>query len=1520
MSDVPQSLAAKLAQFSTAQWERLKERLQEQQAARGLPSQIPRRSPEQGIPLSPRKAGKIGWPLSPGQERLWFLEQFQEIRAAYNIYRAVQMEGPLDCEVLKQSIQAIVERHEALRTLFQMQADVPLQVVAPHPQIDLPVVDLRDIPIQDRASHLKYCLQAEAQTPFDLTQDLPIRINLFCLADRTHVLSVAMHHIAGDGWSLGILAAELSELYSAYLQGEDSPLPSLPIQYPDFALWQHQQLSSPLLQDRRSYWQQKLIAPLPVVELPSDRPRPPLLTYRGAKYSLTLPLDLVRDLKALSQREGVTLFATLLAAFKVLLYRYTHQTDLIVGTPISGRTQLETEPSIGFFVNTLALRSDLSGNPSFLSLLKQVHQTALEAYTHQQVPFAQVVADLGVEREMGRSPLVQVMFGLQNTPERVLQLPGLKLGPAFAPTSQLQSAVPLSSYSLAVDTATARFDLSLLLKEESGRLSGFMEYSQDLFDEATIARMASHFQGLLEEIAANPEQSIAMLPLLTEAERHQLLVEWNDTQTDYPQDKCVHQLFEEQVERIPNAVAIVFGEQQLTYRQLNQRANKLARHLQSLGVGPEVSVGICVERSLEMVVGLLGILKAGGAYVPLDPNYPRARLRFMLEDAQITFVVIQKSLQESLPSNLPIQTIWLQQIDMNPEAEVLAQDNLENPVTEIVAENLAYIPYTSGSTGAPKGVEVVHRGITRLARNTQYASIQPSDICLQLAPLSFDASSFEIWGCLLNGAQLVVMPPQPPTLSELGNTIRKHNISILWLTAGLFHLMVEQQLSDLTSVRQLLAGGDVLSVSHIQKFTSAHPHCQVVNGYGPTENTTFTCCYPVTHCEELERSAPIGRPIANTTVYILDSYLQPVAIGVPGELYAGGDGLARGYLNQPELTTERFIPNLFDRESVSRLYKTGDLARYLPDGNIEFLGRIDNQVKIRGFRIELGEVEAVLLQLPNVVDGLVLAREDIPGDKRLVAYVVPTQKQALTLDTLRNFMKQKLPSYMVPNIFLVLEAFPLTPNGKIDRRALPVPDRCRQNPESTYIAPRTPVEQKLAEIWAKVLWLEHEISIHDNFFDLGGHSLLSVRLVAEIEQVFKQELPVAALFQLSTIAELAPLLEPGKEVTGNEASQGRLIPLKAGDRNPAKAAVAPRSLDSAIYHKLLAFTAGWGGKRIAANALSVGMNTDGISQPLYWCLQGFRELKQLARYLGTDRPVYGMRSGHHAMQYTDSNIAALATHYVREILAVQPKGPYLIGGNCQGGRIAFEIAQQLWQRGQAIALLALLEVPKPKQYPGRLALLFGRDSHLSPYRSYRWPEWGWRKFYPSGFSVDLIPCQHGKFFDEPNVQILAKHLLTHIQEVPTTLTSSKLLPDRITYDLLPDAAYRAQLTSPPSLTALAGELIDISVTVKNISPFLWLPSTESGITLGNHWLDRKGNVVCWSDGRVTLLEELPANAEVALTLSVTAPMDVGDYILELDLVEEGVVWFKEKGSSSARTNVKVSHREASHGQTGCRGY
>ena len=783
---------------------------------------------------------------------------------------------------------------------------------------------------------------------------------------------------------------------------------------------------------------------------------------------------------------------TLLAAFQSLLYRYTGQDDITVGTPIAARTHIETEGLIGCFLNTLVLRTDLSRLPTCRQLFARVRQVTLEAYAHQELPFEKLVEQLQPERELNRSPLFQVMFNLEN-----LRHSAPKSGQGSTNSSEC-----LSINEFEFDWSAAQFDLTLEIVTKDQELSCLFVYNRDLFEGPTIKRMAGHFQTLLEGIVANPSQPISDLPILTEAERHQLLVEWNEcvasrptvrgTATDYPKELCIHQLFEAQVARTPDAIAVVFKNQPLTYRELNQRANQLAHYLIAQGVEPEVVVALCMERSIEMVVGLLGILKAGGTYLPLDPTYPKERLAFMLADSDVSVLLTQSHLQNRLPTARAATVIELNHDDS--KAAFAA-----NPSIDVTAQNLAYIMWTSGSTGRPKGVQISHRSVVRLVKSTNYVSLTPDEVLLQLAPLSFDASTFEIWGAQLNGAQLVVMPPTTPSLAELAAAIKRYRVSTLWLTAGLFHLMVDEQLEALKGVPQLLAGGDVLSVPHVQKLLSDYSGT-LINGYGPTENTTFTCCYRMNKTTQLGLSVPIGRPIANTQVYILDDHHNPVPIGVPGTLYIGGDGLARGYLNQPELSEERFIqcsfPGVPNPElTASRLYNSGDQARYLPDGNIEFLGRKDNQVKIRGFRIELGEIEVVLSRHPAVREAVVVATPSFGkeggGHKRLVAYIVADNE--LTATQLRRFLSEKLPAYMLPATYVQLDALPLTPNGKIDRRALPAPDMSRATLEEPFVAPRTPIERQLADIWGELLQIE-QVGIHDNFFSLGGHSLKEKKL------------------------------------------------------------------------------------------------------------------------------------------------------------------------------------------------------------------------------------------------------------------------------------------------------------------------------------------------------------------------------------------------------------------------------------------
>jgi amino acid adenylation domain-containing protein len=964
------------------------------------------------VPVS-RDGGNL--PLSFAQQRLWFLDQLVPNNAFYNVPAAVRLTGSLNLAALKQTFNKIVLRHEALRTTFVMLEGRLVQAIAPTLTISLPVIDLRELPEAEREPQVRRLTTEEAQRPFNLSTGPLLRVTLLRLDQAEYLLMLNLHHIVSDGWSIGVLIQELGTLYTAFTSEKLSPLPELIIQYADFAHWQREWLQGEVLASQLAYWRQQLDG-ISQLNLPTDRQRPAVQTYRGATQLLQLPKSLSEALEALSQREGVTLFMTMLAAFQTLLYRYTQQEDITVGSPIANRNRSEIEGLIGFFVNSLVLRTDLSGNPTFRELLSRVREVALGAYAHQDLPFEKLVEELHPERNLSQNPLFQVVFALQNAPMEALELPGLTL-------SSLQF----------VDTGTTRFDLEFHLWERSSKgaatltqnngrgvehsegISGLVVYSTDLFDETTITRMQGHFQTLLESIVANPQARLADLALLSEAECHQLLVEWNNTQADYPKNHCIHQLFEAQVEQAPDAMAVAIEDEQLTYQELNSRSNQLAHYLQKLGVGSEVLVGLWVERSLLMVVGMLGILKAGGAYVPLDSNYLCDRLRFMLEDSQVSVLLTQERLVGGLPDAIACaqQDSAIQNpkskiqnsrvVCLDKDWETIAQESEENPKRCVTGSNLAYVIYTSGSTGKPKGVQIEHGGLLNLVFWHQRAfSVSPLDRVTQLAGVAFDACGWEIWPYLTTGASIHFPDAETRLLPEqLRDWLLSKAITLSFLPTPIAEKILSLDWPQDAALRTLLTGGDKLH----QYPLASHPF-NVVNNYGPTENTVVTTSGSVSVREQADLAPAIGRPIANTQVYVLDSRLQPVPIGVAGELYIGGDGLARGYLHRPDLTAERFIPNSFRPES-GRLYKTGDLVRYRADGNIEFLSRLDDQVKIRGYRIELGEIESVLSQHPAVVQTVVAIREDVPGEKRLVAYIAlnaecrgaPTEQMQMQLQS-----------------------------------------------------------------------------------------------------------------------------------------------------------------------------------------------------------------------------------------------------------------------------------------------------------------------------------------------------------------------------------------------------------------------------------------------------------------------------------------------------------------------------------------
>jgi amino acid adenylation domain-containing protein len=1060
--------------------------------------------------LAPRLTARIAEPtraLSFAEERLWFLDQLEPGSASYAVPVSLRLVGALDSGALGRALAAVLARHEILRTAYPLVDGRPVAVVHDVPAAFLALTSLSTLPDADRTPALRAAISAEVEQPFDLAAGPIFRARLFALTSDDHVLLLTMHHIVSDGWSLGVLLRELASLYESFVAGSPAALPALSLQYGDYAAWQRSWLQGEALDRQLAYWKSRFANAPAALDFPTDRPRPPVQTTRGDRRVALLSPALLRGLKDLGRREGATLFMVLLAAFDVLLHRHARQDDVVVGTPIANRTQAESESLIGVFINTLALRTELGATMPFTELLARVKETCLGAYAHQDLPFERLVQEVAPERDMSRSPLFQVMFVLQNAPsEGRSSFGGLEVRPT------------------GTERTPAKFDLSLAMAEGPKGLVASIVFNADLFDGSTIERLLSHFRLLLEGVVAAPTTPIGALPIFSDEERQRVVVEWNQTANAYPRDASIPALFAEQAARRPDAVAVVFGDATLTYRELDRRSSRLAHALVRLGVTLDDRVGLHAPRSIAMVVATLAILKAGGAYVPLEPAYPANRLGFMLRDTAAKVVIAAGA----LPDDLDVGGAVLLHLDQDLES---VSDVA--PVIARSGDSLAYVMFTSGSTGTPKGVAVPDRGVVRLVKHTDFAQLGEDEVFLQLAPIAFDAATLEIWGPLLNGGRLVVAPAETPSLAEIGALIAAHGITTLWLTAGLFNAMVDSNVEGLRPLRQLLAGGDALSVPHVKKALAELPGVRLINGYGPTEGTTFTTCHTVSAADTVG-SIPIGRPIANTRIYVLDAAMAPVPIGVPGELFIGGDGVARGYLGRADLTAERFVADPFSARPEARLYRTGDLVRWLPDGTIAFLGRLDQQVKLRGFRIELGEIEAVLGQHPGVRDVTVIVREDAPGDRRLVAYLV-VGDAAPSVSDLRAHLKDRLPEYMVPSAFVTLASIPLTANGKIDRRALPAPDAAAIEARDR-VAPRGPVEEGLAAIFSEILRRD-DVGARDGFFELGGHSLLAAQAIARIRAAFGVELPLRALFEAPTVAELGARVE-----SALQAGQGVAAP------------------------------------------------------------------------------------------------------------------------------------------------------------------------------------------------------------------------------------------------------------------------------------------------------------------------------------------------------------------------------------------
>jgi amino acid adenylation domain-containing protein len=1078
---------------------------------------------EQAPPLVPAGRGRE-LPLSFAQQRLWFFDQLEPGNLFYNLPNAIRLRGTLDADALRRALTEIVRRHEVLRTSFANREGEPVQVIAPAANVLLPVTELAGLPEAEREAKARELATQETRKPFSLANGPLVRTGLLRLAADDHVLLVTMHHIVTDGWSMGgVFFRELATLYRAFTSGQPSPLPELPVQYVDFAVWQRQWLQGDVLERQLAYWRDRL-AGVPPLELPTDRPRPAEQTFRGAHQALRLPAELSEHLQALSRKEGVTLFMTLAAAFQALLSRYSGQDDVAIGTPIAGRNHPAIEGLIGFFVNTLVLRTDLSGNPSFRELLKRVRETCLGAYDHQDVPFEKLVEELQHDRDMSRSPLFQVMFVHQNAPKTGMKLGDLTLSPQEADR-----------------TITAKFDLTLSVTEGKQGLGVVVKYNTDLFDSATMERFLGHFRVLLETAAADLDRPLGSVNFLTDAERRQVLDEWNRTEYSFPAGGCVHQMFELHAAERPEAVALSYYGRTLTYRELNRRANRLARHLKALGVGPEKSVALVLERSPGFITAVLGVLKAGGAYVPLDSGQPIERLAFMITDAAATAVLTQRSLRAALPE-FAGPVVELDEMFPPESGAVGTPEDDANPQSGVGPANLVYVLFTSGSTGQPKGVLVYHGALanTVRAQNRAFGTSADSRV-MHYVMTHFDASQGEIFRTLTVGATLFMVRqddliPGP----ELTRLYRRLRITNATLPTSVMAALPEEEMPEL---RQINAGGEACPAETAAFWA---PGRQFFNGYGPTE---ATICATLATGWDLRKRPPIGRPVDNGRAYVLDANLRPAPVGVPGELFIGGAGVARGYLNRPDLTAASFLPDPFAALPGARMYRTGDRARWLPDGQLDFLGRADGQVKIRGFRVELGEIESVLRQHGSLKDLAVVAREDTPGQARLVAYGVAQRSPAPTAAELRDFIKSKLPEYMVPSSIVFLESLPRTANGKVNRRALPAPAATPTERDRDYVPPRNPTEEVVAAVWAELLHVE-EVGVHDNFFELGGHSLLATQVVSRLRAAFDVEVPLRNLFKDPTLAGLAEQVERARRAAQGPAApplvpagRGRDLPL-----------------------------------------------------------------------------------------------------------------------------------------------------------------------------------------------------------------------------------------------------------------------------------------------------------------------------------------------------------------------------------------
>lgn len=1165
-------------------------------------------------------------PASFAQRRLWFLDRLEPGNPVYNIPLSLRLTGRLNVPALEAALNEIVRRHEILRTTFVLENDEPVQVI--HPFVPFPLT-VTGLPVSADGAHaerVRHRLTAELERTFDLERGPLLRVELVRERETEHVLALTVHHIVFDGWSRDVFLRELQALYEAF---PHTPLAELPIQYADFAVWQRNWLQGQVLARELAFWQEQLADAPPLLELPTDRPRPAAQSYRGARESFSISAEITARLESLSRRAGASLFMTLLAAFQVLLYRHTGQPDILLGTPIANRNRRELEGLIGFFVNTLVMRGRLQADLPFSALLAQVRQTAFNAYAHQDLPFEKLVEALQPARSLAYAPVVQVAMNYLQARASSWQLGDLRA--EIAP----------------VENNTTKFDLTWNVTRSPDRLHGSVEYSTDLFERATIARWISQWQVLLEAITAAPDTPVGRLALLTPAEREQLLVDWNTTAAEYPQE-CLHESFEAQVRRAPDAVALVHASQRVSLRELNARANQLAHSLQARGVVPGSAIGVMLERSPDLIASLLAIWKAGGAYVPLDPAYPRERLRQMLDDARPPLVITETRNVPNLPAGTAV-------LCLDRERAGIAGASVENLDLAVSPDDPAYILYTSGSTGEPKGVVGQHRGLmNRLAWMRHAYPFRAGEGCCQKTSLNFIDSIAEIFGPLLQGVPLVVLPDETVRDPQLlVAALASHGVTRLTLVPSHLRALLHSpaDLRGLSQLRLWVCSGEALDAETARAFYRELPGATLLNLYGSSEASADSAYFQVP-IEWASERVPIGRPIANTQIYILDPQLEPVPVGTAGELYIGGTGLARGYLNQPELTAQKFIPHPFLPSAV--LYKTGDLARFRPDGTLEYLGRADRQVKLRGMRVELGEIEAALVAHPRVQEAVVVLKQLAVDDSRLIAYVAADADGDSFPDELRTHLQARLPAHMIPSAFVALTELPRTPTGKVDRVAVARRAEERAPVVSPEVLPRDALESKLQTVWQHVLKVER-VGMTDDFFDLGGHSLLAIVLFGEMEKALgddlpHKKLPLATLFQAPTIEKLARVLRA--DTQGSEWSP--LVPIQ------------PRG-----------------------------------TRPPFFCVHGFGGgvvgYAHLARLLGEDQPFYGLQArGQEEDVEPDSTLPEMAARYLREIRRTQPTGPYYLGGYCYGGTVALEVAQQLVAQGEAVRFLGMFENPAPK--------------------------------------------------------------------------------------------------------------------------------------------------------------------------------------------------------------------------------